>query len=211
MLASDIITSARILLTDPDKVRWEDSTLLRWLNAGQRQVCAVRPDAKALRLDATLVDGVEQSIPAQGWKLLSVLHNVAADGTRGRAITLITRDELNAIDLNWPAADGRDVTRHYAVDEDNPRAFEVWPAAIAGNKVRVNIAALPADCATLESPIDLSDIYEGALVDWVCFRAYNQDSDDAQDGSLANVHLQSFMTALTGKTQADASTAPKRK
>lgn len=211
MKAADIIASARLLLTDPDGVRWTDANLLRWLNAGQRQICVVRPDAKSVRADVELVDGVEQAIPATGWKLLSVLYNLNADGTRGRVVTLVTRDELNAIDLNWPASDSKAPTRHYTVDEDNPRAFEVWPPAIAGAKVRANLAALPVDCADLDANIDLSDVYEGPLIDWVCFRAYSQDSDDPQDGSRSNMHLQAFTAALTGKTQADAATAPKRK
>lgn len=211
MQASDIIASARILLTDPDKVRWDDPTLLRWLNSGQRQICAVRPDAKSVRADLVLAAGVEQTVPANGWKFLSALHNVRSDGGRGRVITLVSRDELNAIDVSWPAATGQAEQKHYTVDEDNPRMFEVWPPSVGGNKLRINYAALPVDCTALSSDVDLSDVYEGPLVDWICYRAYGPDSDDTQDATRAATHLSAFMTALGVKSQSDAATAPKRK
>lgn len=211
MKAGDILASARVLLTDPDGTRWTDDVLLRWLNAGQRQICVVRPDAKAVRVDLVLQEGVEQRILDGGWKLLGIQHNVKADGTRGRAVTLITRDELDTIDLHWPTVTGREETRHYVVDGDDPCAYDVWPPAVEGGKLRGTIAGLPKDCKALDDPIDLSDVYGGPLIDWVCFRAYNQDSDDPQDAGHANTHLQAFTSALTAGAQANDGTAPRRK
>lgn len=211
MQASDILASARILLTDPDGIRWTDDVLLRWLNSGQRQICAVRPDAKSVRADVALAPGVEQTVPANGWKFLTALHNINPDGSRGRVLTLVTRDELNAIDVSWPAASGQAVQRHYTTDEDSPRVFEVWPPATSASKLRITYAALPTDCSSGASPIDISDVYEGALVDWICYRAYGPDSDDQQDAARAASHLTAFMTALGVKTQADEASRPKRK
>lgn len=214
MLAQVIITAARKLLGDRSGVRWSDPDLLEWLNAGQRQVVAVRPDAKSKKATVTLVAGIEQALPSDGTRLLSVLHNMRTTGettTPGRVITLVNRDELNMIDVNWTLATASTTLQHYVYDDDAPKSYEVWPPAVAGTKARINYAVLPADCATTGAPIDLDDIYEGALTDWVCYRAYMQDSDDNQDGGRAANHLAAFMQALTGKSQSDQAYVPKRK
>ncbi len=213
MLASAILGAARRLLKDPGKVRWSDVGLLGWLNAAQRQVVSVRPDAKSMRADLVLAAGIEQAIPANGIALLSVLHNVdKTTGALGRVVTLTTRDELNAIDVNWPGSAAKAITRQYVYDPDTPRVFEVWPPAIAGNKVRISYSVLPTDCTlAADSMIDVPDIYESPLTDLICVRAYMEDSDDPADKSRAADHMAAAMQALTGKTQTDQAVQPKRK
>lgn len=209
MKAARIVSQARVLLQDLAGVRWADAELLAWLNAAQRQVVAVRPDAKAKRADLELTPGFEQTIPTDGIRLLSVLHNVG-----GRAITIITRDELNAIDVNWPKSAPRAGVRHYVYDADTPREFDVWPpvpTSTTAAKVRIAYAVLPTDCANVEQEIDLDDIYEGPLTDFICFRAFMGDSDNPQNGARAADHLAAFMQALTGKLQSDQATQPRRK
>lgn len=206
MKASRPISQARILLSDPDGVRWTDAELLSWLNGGQLQIVAVRPDAKATKTDLTLAAGVEQSIPAGGTRLLDVIRNVG-----GRAITLISRDQLNEFDPDWYAGRAGTAVKHYMFDESDPKAFEVYPPASAGMKVRLLYAAIPADCDDLNDDIALDDIYEGALIDWICYRAWIKDGDTAPDAQRAANALSTFMQALGGKTQSDQATKPARK
>lgn len=214
MLAQVIITAARKMLGDRAGVRWSDADLLAWLNSGQRQIVAVRPDAKSKKATMALVAGIEQTLPADGIRLLSVLHNmrtVGATVSPGRVITLTTREELYMVDVGWTFATADTTHQHYVYDDDAPKSFEVYPPAVAGNKIRINYAVLPTDCAAVGSAIDLDDIYEGPLTDWVCYRSFMQDSDDQQDGGRAANHLAAFMQALTGKSTSDAAYVPKRK
>lgn len=206
MKASDVIEGARQLLVDPAGVRWPDLDLLTWVAEAELQVVAVRPDANAKRVDLTLVAGVEQAIPADGTRLLSVLQNVG-----GRVVTLISRNELSSIDVNWPMAPARAALRHYMFDADTPKVFEVWPPAIAGNKARIAYAAIPERVTALADDLTLDEIYLPSLTDWVCYRAYATDSDDPSDASNAANHLAAFMQALTGKSQSDVAYEPKRK
>jgi hypothetical protein len=206
MLAKQIIRKARILLNDPDGVRWPDADLLGWLNSAQLQVVAVRPDAKATKVDHALAPGVEQAIPANGTRLLDVIRN-----TTGRAVTLISRDQLSAYDVDWYASAPSATAKHYTFDDSDPKAFEVYPPAAVGAKVRLLYAAIPTDCADLESGVDLDAIYEGALIDFVCYRAWAQDSDSPADANNAANAISTFMQALTGKTQSDQATRPARK
>lgn len=206
MKASRVINGARILLKDPDGVRWDDSTLLRWLNGAQLAIVGVRPDAKATKVDLDLVPGVEQSIPAGGTRLLDVPRNVA-----GRAITLISRDDLNAYDPDWYSGSPAAIIKHYTFDESDPKSFEVYPPAAAGAKARVLFAAIPTDCATLDADVDLDDIFEGPLIDGICYRAWSEDGDSAPDAGRAANALATFMQALTGKSAADQASRPARK
>lgn len=205
-LASEIIGKARILLNDLVKVRWSDDNLLMWLNEGQRQIVAVRPDAHSKRFDLQMIEGIEQTIPVDGLRLLSVLHNVG-----GRAITLVSRDALNAIDLSWMTVTPRTPTRHYVFDDDSPKVFEVWPPAVAGEKVRINYTTLPQDCVTPADSIDMDGIYEGPLTDWVCYRAYLEETDSETSARSSAGYLNTFMQAIGAKTQADTANDPVRK
>ncbi|MCK9464233.1 MAG: hypothetical protein M0R80_31840 [Proteobacteria bacterium] len=45
MLASDVLTPARRILSDASVTRWTDADLLGWLGEGEREVMKRRPDA----------------------------------------------------------------------------------------------------------------------------------------------------------------------
>lgn len=208
MQAQAIITKARRLLADEGAERFTDADLLDWLNSGQRQIVALRPDASATKATIVLVAGAEQSIPVDGTRLLNIPNNVAP--TR-RGITFIETDALNAINLNWREADNSGYIEHYTFDQDDPKAFEVYPPAIAGQTIRVLYAKTPVDVPNLGSAIALEDIYEGPLVDWVVYRASSQPKDSPDDAQRAATAAQSFVQALIGKGQSDQNAAPQRK
>lgn len=209
MKASRIISQARILLKDPAGVRWPDAELIGWLNGAQLQVAAVRPDSSSKKLELTLVAGVEQVLPEGGTKLLDVIRNVGE--TSSRAITLSQRAQLNEFNPDWYEADPVGFLKHYLYDENAPKDFEVYPPAEAGYKVLALIGVIPDDCENLESDIALDAIYEGPLIDWVCYRAWLKNIDSEADQGKAAASLQTFMQALTGKTQTDGATRPARK
>ncbi|GHC72640.1 hypothetical protein GCM10007320_08650 [Pseudorhodoferax aquiterrae] len=206
MLASHVIAEAAKLLNDLGHVRWSLADKLSWLNAGQRQIVAVRPDANAVKADRALVAGVEQSLPAGGTKLLDVIRNVG-----GRAVTLISRDQMTALNAGWFEARPSRVIQHYFFDANDPKSFLVYPPAETGAAVRILYAALPHDCTDADdSAIALDDIYEGPLIDWICYRAWSVDGDAPGDAGRAANALSTFMQALGVKTQADQSTQPRR-
>ncbi|MNQ53724.1 hypothetical protein D3C85_677720 [compost metagenome] len=210
MLASQPLGKARLLLQDVGADRWTDSDLLGWLTSGVSQVIALRPDASSRRQTITLVAGVEQSIPADAIALLDVLNNINDDDTVGRGVTLTNRDSLDQIDLNWRAAAPR-ATRQYMVDATTPRTFDVTPPAVLGAKLRIAVSFTPAPITTMGQTVPIPDSFEGPLIDYVCFRARMQDSDDPADQAGAANHLAAFTQALTGKTQTDTAVQPKRK
>jgi hypothetical protein len=210
MLASQPLGKARLLLQDVGGDRWSDPDMLGWLTTGVSQVIALRPDASSRRETIVLVAGVEQTIPADAIALLDVLHNVNTDNTVGRGVTLTNRDSLDQIDLNWRGAAARP-TRQYMVDATTPRTFDVTPPALVGAKLRIAVSFTPAPITALGQTVPIPDSFEGPLIDYVCFRARMQDSDDPADQAGAANHLAAFTQALTGKTQTDTAVQPRRK
>lgn len=207
MLGSVILAAARKILGDEGADRWTDADLLASLNEGRRQVAAIRPDAVAALVDITLVDGVEQTLPATAFKLLNIPANT---GTSKRSITYIDTDALNAIDLGWREADSNGYVEHYTYDEDQPLGFEVYPPAVAGQKVRALVAVTPTDI-TAGQDVGLADVYQGVLTDWVVYRAASQPSDSVSDEARASAALSAVQLVLGTKVQVDAATKPQRK
>lgn len=203
MQASVVIGKAEKILVDEANGHWAAGDLLGWLNTAQRLVVLIRPDAKTTRGEITLVDGPHQSIPAEGIRLIKVVRN-----KDGRAITLVSEEQLTNFDPNWYEATAKTVQKHYLFDELEPKRFDCYPPAIAGNIVLAVWSAQPTDCADEDDSIDLDDIYEPALIHLVCHYAYLQDAEDTANQALANQHLQAATLILTGKTQADQKTNP---
>jgi hypothetical protein len=205
MLAAKVaIDGATRLLHDADNTRWSRADLLAWLNQGQRQIVLVRPDAKTARGEITLIEGIDQTIPAEGLRLLRITRNVG-----GRAVTLISEEQLTDYDPTWPTAAAKSVVKHYMHDPREPKAFQTYPPALAGSKVQGVWSLSPVDCANEDSAMDLDAIYEPALVDYILHRAYARDSEDAANAQLAALHRDNFMLALTGKTESDAAGDPR--
>jgi len=104
MKVSDLIQRARKLLNDEDQVqyRWADAELISWINDAQRAVATLRPDACPDTKIVNLVAGTKQSIPAENFRLLDIVRNVASDGvTPGRAVGIIERETLDLFDPYW--------------------------------------------------------------------------------------------------------------
>jgi hypothetical protein len=211
MKAGVVLDAVRRLLSDKASTRWSDPNLLTWLNMGQRSIASVIASAASKRATISAVAGIEQAIPADGVRLLSVLHNINPDGTPGRVVTPVSRSELNDIRVAWPGAGAAAAARHILFDDDQPKIFEVWPPLIAGAKLRIVYAALPVDCADREAELGIDAIYDGALTDYVCFRCYMEDSEDPADGQKAANHLAAYQQALGVKAETDQTAVPKRK
>lgn len=205
MLASAVIDGAVELLQDDGNVRWPRAGLLAWLNDGQLQIVVVRPDAKNTTADLSLVAGTLQRIPAAGLRLMDITRNVG-----GRGITLVTRQELNDLNVSWYTATGKTIIKHYAFDERFPKEFHTFPPAAAGASVEARYSVVPVACASESASIDLDDTYKNALIDYICYRAFLKDSEAPTSQARSAGFMQAFMLGLTGKTAADEGAKPRR-
>lgn len=202
MLASDIATRVREIVNDPDKIRWADSELLRWISDGQLFIVNYRPDATATTQTLTLIAGTKQALPATATRLLDVIRAVKADGSPLSAIKYIDRVVLDAINPNWHTVSQSSTVKHVVYDNRVPAEFYVYPPATVGAKIDVSLVKLPVDAAALTDALAIADTYREMLVNYVVFRCYCKDTEARSD--RAQVFLSALGMGLGIKLQKDA-------
>jgi hypothetical protein len=208
MLASDIITRARIVLNDADGVRWLDNELIAWINDGQRVIALVRPDAAVANTSLALAAGTKQTIPSDGLRLLDVMRNVGADGSGGRSVRHVDRDILDTQNPSWHTESGQVTVKNYVYDNRDPKTFYVYPPAAAGARLEIMYSKNPTDATTASSVLAVADIYADPLLNYVLYRAYSKDAEFAQNFQLSGTYLQVFQAMLGIKTSKDAAFSP---
>lgn len=208
MKASDVINRVRILLND-DGTRWPNSELFYWISDAQRLICLVRPDSTSASEVVTLVAGSKQSIPAASFRLLDVLHNVAANGTTiGRAIKITDKDQLETQDPYWQTKPQKGEVRQYLYDPRTPTIYYVTPPALANTKVEIVTQKSPTEITATGDDLGLQDVYFETVVNYVMYRAYSKDNEFAANSAEANSYLQLVLSVLGLKTMKDVAASP---
>lgn len=214
--AQSIIRRCVETLQDNTSVRWPINELVRYLNDGQREVVLHRPDAMVTNTTITCVAGSKQSLPANGSKLIEVVRNARAAGTK-RAVRMVNREILDAQTPGWHALAGTDDVLHFMYDPRDPRVFYVYPPATASAQLDIVYAAYPTDITepadgslytAVTGNISLPDIYGNVLQDYILARCYMKDSEYAGNAQRAQAHYTLFANALGTEIKATVAVAP---
>ncbi|RJQ53491.1 MAG: hypothetical protein C4521_07535 [Actinobacteria bacterium] len=144
--------------------------LLPLANAAIRAICAAIPSAYAKNESFQLASGSKQTLPAGGTLLLSVPHNLGADGaTPGRAVEFMERMAIACIDPNWPSTTGTAVEA-IIYDPRDPKVFWAYPRPTGTWYVQLVYAADPPDVAAgnIDSAtIAVDDKYDTPIHDYI--------------------------------------------
>lgn len=214
--AQAIIRRCVETLQDGTSVRWPVNELVRYLNDGQREVVLYRPDAMVTNGTITCVAGTKQSIPGTGSKLIEVIRNAYASGTK-KAVRLINREILDAQTPGWHALTGVNDVLHYMYDPRDPKTFYVYPPATTNAQLDIVYSAYPTDISepadgslytAVSGNISLPDIYGNVLIDYIMYRAYTKDSEYAGNAQRAQAHYAAFANALGIEIKATVGVAP---
>ena len=211
--ASEIISKAAEQLHDVDHVRWTAEELLYWLNEGQRAIVILRPEAKTVNGPVQLVAGTKQMIPAKGVRLHKVTRNMGSDGTTpGKAIILIDVSVLDMYNPDWHNDTANAEVQNYVFDGNDPLTYYVTPPQPSDNPGYAEIAytASTDDLAAVDDLIDILDIFQSALLDYIVFRANTKDSDYAGKDRVAAAQYGLFLSSLGLKGKADQTISPNR-
>ncbi len=194
VVASSIITRARLQLIDTGTTqRWTDTELLYWLSDGQRAVVAAVPHASQVTQSVLLVAGSRQTIPAGGYKLLNVYRNMGTTGTTpGQTCQKVSREFMDANYYTWPSDTASAIVRAWFMDESDPLGFYVYPQNTGTSYIELNYSVMPADLAATTSTLNVQDIFQTALTDYVVARAHMKDSDYAAGAQIAAAWMQLF-------------------
>lgn len=215
MLARELMERVRTIIQDATSVRWPLPELCMWLNDGQKEIILQKPSASSRTVEIPLREGTLQAIPDEFIMLLRVVRNVG-----GRPVTIVARDLLDAQSPDWHQARESAGARHAIMDEADPKAFYVYPPNDGTGRLEVIMSAVPAvitaqgDPDELESysaPTSINTIYDNALVDYVLYRAYSKDAQNAGAANRAALHYQQFANSVGMKVTLDANMNPNAK
>jgi len=141
----------------------------------------------------------------------------AASGsaTGKRAVRLVDADILNTQEPNWhdPTVSGdaahTTTVKHYIFDEDDPRAFYVYPgASTTSTFLEIVYSGAPTDLANTSATIAVDDVFANAIIDYVLFRCYLKDAEYAGNQQRAGTHYQLFAGSLGAGGQAQFNVSP---
>ncbi len=201
--AQNIADKAELLLQDETNIRWTEAELLGWINSGQREIALYKPNAFTVVSTLTTVKGSKQDLPAGSIQLFDVIRTIG-----GNAITPVDRRILDVTIPGWHTQpDGP--AKHYAFDLRNPTVFYLFPPSPGSQSIEASWASLPSILQTMADTI-FDDLYETALIDYVLYRAYSKDAEHTANQQRAAQHQQAFITALQGKSSAEAGFAPSK-
>ena len=141
-------------LRDVAKKQWDQDYLLSATNAAIFALCRTLPEVYTVNRDLTLVAGTEQNIDADLHKIVTLLHNVKADGSQGRAITQTDMSVLDAAYPQWRQDAPREYIRHWMNDEFSESRFYVWPPAEAKVDLVVDTTIDPVVDTTIDPVVD---------------------------------------------------------
>lgn len=218
LTGANLISRIQDILQDTTSIRWPEAELLRYINDAQREVCNLRPESTATTANMALVVGTKQTLPSGGLRLIKVTRNMssaAGNATGKRAVRLVDADILNTQEPDWhdPTVSGdaahTTTVKHYIFDEDDPRAFYVYPGASSTSTfLEIVYSGSPTDLTATSSTISVDDIFANAIIDYVLFRCYLKDAEYAGNQQRAGTHFQLFSSSLGAGGQAQFNVSP---
>jgi hypothetical protein len=214
--AQEIVTEVRGELNDEDTsdLRWSDADMLVYVNAGQREIVTLLPEANTIEA-ITTVNTDNQSrhtIPSDGIKFIKVSSNYDVTNTvRGPMLRRMDIDALEGAFEFWGMIPIREWPRvpnfedihtevryeNFAHDPREPTIFYMYPGNVTNNfSIQLVYAQLPADLTGLGDTFLLDDQYQNAMVEYVLYRCLSRDGRYGPGTSARKELLNNFRQVL---------------
>jgi hypothetical protein len=216
MTAQDVVTRATLLLNDSGdasasldaNTRWTTDELLLWITDGERAIVVLAPNSNNAVVSVPLVAGTRQSIPPDGWILISVKRNLTASGGGARAIRQTVQALLDAYNPNWHTDPASPTVWNFMFDVEDHTAFYVYPPNDGTGHVELAYTQVPVECTALDQVLDIDDIYLPALANYVLYRALNKDAEYAGGSQLAQGYYSVFLQSCQAQEQSEQGDTP---
>lgn len=219
LTVSAVLDRAATIIQDQTNVRWPQTELLNYYNDARREIAIVRPDLYATTQVMPLEPGTKQTLPngtvpaglPAGSRFLDAIRNVAANDAIGKAVRVVEREVLDAQKPDWHTEGETTEIKHFMFDERTPRVFFVYPPAASGHKLEIAYSQTPTDTVIGNintDTLDQEDIYAGAIVDYICYRAFSKDAEYAGNTARAGAHYTQFVQSLGAGTSTSMVVSP---
>ncbi|CAB4211892.1 hypothetical protein UFOVP1419_45 [uncultured Caudovirales phage] len=224
MKAWSVAAKVAKILNDDDNIRCTVEELAMWFNSANLQIVNLKPDTLTGNGDISLVAGTKQSaasvtvggVTKTGLRLLDVIRNV---GTYKRAVAVRERRVLDTTMPNWHGSTANAEVKFFMFDERDPLTFYNYPPQPSGTTSKVeglvSLAPTPVTKAAADAQgflgdpdVELSNVYEGTIIDLMLARALAKDSKIIGNMQRAQAHFAAAATSLGQKVQSDKFFAP---
>jgi hypothetical protein len=210
--AQSIIERVVQTLNDATSVRWTIPELCRYFNDGQRDICSLRPDAMSVRVMHTLTTGYKQTLPANGTKLIDIYAN-----GKKNAVTRVSAALLDSQAPAWRNLPGTNEVMNYTYDAREPKAFEVYPPALATAVLDLKYSALPTDITIpalgtvftdVTGDFSAGDLFANAMQNYILYRCYSKDTEFSANPARAQAFQDAYTNDLGVEIKATIAVGP---
>lgn len=220
---SDILVDVAGVLMDKSHVRWPLADLCRYVDEALKQIAIHKPNELATSVEMVLLPGAFQTLGPDHVRVLRFTRNLATltqeDGPArvGRgAITLVSRRMLDAFNPDWTDTDvitRTTLVKHAIYDEATPRNFLVYPPNDGTGVIEADVVPILPPCELTPDTttaaeqlhrINCSEIMAPVIRDYVLYRAYEIDDEEAASAQKSLKHFQMFAQALGLKANGEA-------
>jgi hypothetical protein len=191
MTPQDVITEVRKLIQDESTpYRYDDATLLKYVNQTLKRICVLRPDLFCYIGEVgTVGDSVFQSCPADSARLVEVFRV-----KNGNSVTEVSRDMLDQSTPGWTAeTSGTPV--NYVRHVRNPNRFFLYPPPVAGTILILEYVQTPPVYTIDQTIQTLPDVYLPVVIDGTVYLVESVDNEHVNSGR-AKLFYDSFTQAL---------------
>lgn len=213
-----MIDLAERKILDESNDEYSEQNLLDLYHLAIKEIINLVPSAHSETLAWQLAAGTRQVIPATGVDIVDIIMNMGAAGaTPGPGIRETTLDVMKALLPNWEAATATDEAEHFIRYPEQKRYFMVYPPSTGNQHIRGVITTVPpavvwdsgGDWKIAKIPID--DTYSHAIVNGICYIAYDDDSDIPGNTPRSQIYYARFLQELGIREQKKGQYKPARR
>ena len=194
----DLIAEARITLNDVNKHRWEDKRLMKLLCDAQQEFCRMVPLIVRKTTINTSYGQEEYRLPEDAIKILTARAG-------GHSLTKTSMEEMDFENPEWEDLTSSSYT-HLIVNNLSQQVVRPYPKLSEGaptveSTIKIRYSAKPdllgwdEDNQDSENELEVSDIWDYALVQYVISKAFI-DYGDESSLSRAQVAQGLYMSVM---------------
>lgn len=199
------------VLTDASQVAWPQAFVRSCLAEAQRQIVTLRPDANVISESFTPAAGTSKQVLPTSDRFIDVPHNLVG-GLPSKSISLVERAVLDDFDTSWPMSEPSDSILHYVFNDLVPNVFYLYPRPSVNARVELQFSRIPgAPDFTADPDLEISDAFEGAMVQYAVWRCLSRADDQSPDSASANAAYQQFMQLIGLESQSKAQLSPRNR